>query len=55
VRLVDPQACLQRWRDARAEGDAGEASEAYSDLRAWLARGGFEPEWEDDVERACFV
>jgi hypothetical protein len=42
---MDPQACLERWRDALTEYDREEEDDARNDLLAWLARGGFEPEW----------
>jgi hypothetical protein len=40
---MDPQACLQRWRDATLRGDKEESREAFADLRGWLKSGGFWP------------
>lgn len=48
---MDPNACLERWRDAMEDGDRSEARHAASDLRRWINGGGFEPEWRDG-ERA---
>lgn len=42
---MDPNACLQRFVDAIADGDFAEARDAQSDLLGWLARGGFAPDW----------
>lgn len=40
---MDPQACLERWRAARAAKNARESSEALCDLADWLNGGGFWP------------
>jgi hypothetical protein len=52
---VDPDACLQRWREAMRDGDYGEASEAHADLRGWIERGGFEPKWRTETERSIIL
>jgi len=52
ARRMDPQACLQRWRDAT---DREERAEAETDLVTWLARGGFEPRWTTPEERERFT
>lgn len=49
---MDPDACLQRWRDARTYDGR---HEAYSDLASWLRNGGFEPKWANKHERASFI
>lgn len=41
---MDPDACLQRARDAVRSGDMREAREALSDLWEWVSRGGFLPQ-----------
>jgi hypothetical protein len=51
---MDPNACLERWRNAVARGDRREAQEARVDLQSWLTRGGFEPEWRNPRERNFF-
>ncbi len=48
---MDPNACLERWRNAVASGDRREAREARSDLKEWCYRGGFEPNWAHLGER----
>jgi len=40
---MDPQACLERWRDATLAGRAAESREAMRDLAGWLRNGGFWP------------
>jgi len=40
---MDPDACLERWAFAVADGDNDEASKAWRDLARWLRNGGFEP------------
>lgn len=47
---MDPNACLQRFIRALKE-DLDEAREAYSDLRNWIRRGGFEPTWPSEDYR----
>lgn len=49
---MDPQACLQRWRNATLRGDKDEAREAFADLREWLAKGGFWPKglWQAELD-----
>ena len=44
---MDPQACLERFLNALEDNDLREAAEAKRDLRAWLANGGFEPNWSE--------
>ncbi len=48
---MDPDACLQRWRDAKEDGDEAEALAAALDLISWIASGGFEPLWYSQNER----
>lgn len=52
---MDPQACYERLLRAVAEGDADEAAEAHDDLRTWLLRGGFEPQWTPSDRSAFFA
>jgi hypothetical protein len=40
---MDPDACLQRCRDAIKAGDMDEARDAMEDLTTWIAKGGFLP------------
>jgi hypothetical protein len=42
---MDPNAALERYWQAVLDADRDEAAEAYNALRAWLERGGFEPDW----------
>jgi len=44
---MDPNETLQKFMDALISGDHGATVEAHGDLTAWLARGGFEPEWRN--------
>ncbi len=39
---MDPNACLRRINDATSRS---ERNEACDDLRTWIARGGFQPDW----------
>ena len=43
---MDPDAALKRINDALDHPLAADAADACEDLRAWLDRGGFEPDWE---------
>lgn len=52
---MDPNACWQRLVDAIACGDVSEAKDAHYDLRTWIARGGFEPDWKPPMTRETFV
>lgn len=51
---MDPQACLERWRDALANGNRSEARAARVDLVNWLSNGGFWPRGLTNVELAIF-
>jgi hypothetical protein len=51
---MDPNACLQRYRDAMEDGEIDEARDAAEDLGQWLRMGGFEPDWKEG-ERALFA
>lgn len=51
---MDPQACLERWRSALRDHDRKEEDDARNDLLAWIARGGFEPEWGPDEREQFF-
>lgn len=42
---MDPDATLRLIAEAVADGELTEADEACDDLRVWLQRGGFEPDW----------
>lgn len=42
---MDPNATLFEWACAVLSEDRERANEAYENLRMWLERGGFEPEW----------
>lgn len=48
---MDPNACLQLWREAES---TLERREHGGQLRAWLMRGGFEPKW-DPWERGLLM
>jgi hypothetical protein len=52
---MDPNACWERWVYAAADRDYEEAKEAYNALRAWLERGGFEPDWNTESRREFFA
>jgi len=43
---MDPNATLQRIEDDLGDHDYTSVREACRDLSSWLARGGFEPQWE---------
>ena len=47
---MDPNACLKRLKATLAETE-----DARADLHAWLASGGFEPEWESAIERVSVL
>jgi hypothetical protein len=40
---MDPNATVHMIREAVQDGDAEEAAYLRSELREWVARGGFEP------------
>jgi hypothetical protein len=40
---MDPNACLQRIKDAIEAGDRDEVVDARNELRLWVENGGFEP------------
>lgn len=42
---MDPNAALAAYWAAVRDGDKEEAREHKSNLKAWLARGGFAPDW----------
>jgi hypothetical protein len=47
---MDPNACLERLRDAVSNNDSEEAAELRATLRTWVGMGGFEPSdenWRD--------
>jgi hypothetical protein len=53
---MDPDAALQRIRDALADNDAEEAGYAAGDLLEWVSRGGFppsDPAWEQTTRQAA--
>lgn len=52
---MDPQAALERYWAAVAARDWDEACDAYEAIRAWLERGGFEPDWEPRGRTAFFL
>lgn len=41
---MDPIATAKRLRDAMAEDDSDEASDAYEDLKEWQHSGGYMPD-----------
>ena len=43
---MDPNACLERIDNALRDHEIGEAQAACDDLRCWLGRGGFAPDWD---------
>lgn len=49
---MDPQACLERWRNAVLRGDVASARAARADLVRWLRGGGFWPVGLFPSERA---
>jgi hypothetical protein len=51
---MDPTACLERWRKAMRERDREEEDDARSDLLGWVARGGFEPKWQQGERNKFF-
>lgn len=42
---MDPNATLAAYWAAVRDGDKDEAREHKANLKAWLARGGFAPDW----------
>ena len=48
---MDPQATLQRIKEALEEGEREEARHAAVDLVAWLRKGGFRPCFSRDGRR----
>lgn len=50
---MDPNGTYRLWTRAVARGNKYEANEHYENLRAWLERGGFEPDWTPG-QRAVF-
>jgi thiamine biosynthesis protein ThiC len=48
---MDPNATLRAIRVAAHANDKARLKTAVSDLRNWIAKGGFEPEWESEFER----
>jgi len=46
---MDPNETLRLARAALKAGNRREAAEHYADLQTWLARGGFEPDWNHDA------
>ena len=52
---MDPDACLQRWRNAVANDENETAKWCKIDLVRWIKNGGFEPEWANDDERSEFI
>lgn len=42
---MDPNATLLLIADCLEAGDRNAAIEAAEDLRGWIFRGGFEPDW----------
>lgn len=51
---MDPQACFQRFIDAVANGDYGEAYEAMYDYLAWTEANGFRARDKDGSEVVKF-
>lgn len=51
---MDPKACLERVAAALRDGDKAEAREARADLKEWLRRGGFAPDWSSEPAAAAF-
>lgn len=51
---MDPNETFKRWQLALLEEDTTEAKEAYNNLRAWLERGGFEPNWRPQDRKQFF-
>lgn len=51
---MDPQDTLSRWFAAVMAGERETANEHYEALRAWLERGGFEPNWSAAKRKLFF-
>ncbi len=51
---MDPNATLRAIEEAIEVGDDGEAALLCSDLRGWLANGGYEPSWDTYGEAKDF-
>jgi hypothetical protein len=45
---MDPNVCLQNFVTAYEDGDLDAAKEYHQNLASWLAKGGFEPDWNID-------
>lgn len=48
--MSGPNETLMDWAIAVLQEDRARANEHYAALRAWLERGGDEPEWEQVVD-----
>ena len=51
---MDPNATLAEWREAVQSEDWDTAFDRGNDLRMWLRRGGFEPEWQPEEREVFF-
>lgn len=52
---MDPQACIQRIRDAYGSDDWEELAAACDDLREWLAGSGFAPQTLTEPQLSAFT
>jgi len=51
---MDPNACYKRWWRALLEEDRDEAIDAWHDLKEWLDRGGFAPNWGEHGKKQFY-
>lgn len=51
---MDPNEALRLFAVALLEEDKDEACEHYENIRSWLERGGFEPDWKHVSRRQFF-
>lgn len=52
---MDPNACMERLREAYVDGDHDEIISASADLYDWITRGGFLPTLNDNQLSALLI
>jgi hypothetical protein len=52
---MDPKETYRLFLKAVSEGRKQDATEAYENLRVWLERGGFEPDWSASQRARFFL
>ena len=46
---MDPNEALRLWREAESPEERAEHAQ---NIRQWVARGGFQPDWSDNERRS---